>query len=456
MLKRLLSCFTLMLLAGLLTACNERGAIDMTYTFEGTHASDAGYAEGVITVTPAVDSAKEGYYLLYFANGKGLLAGYDEFASVPITGNAVTYAVKSGTLLPPAATSIAVFESEHAFLDEQPAYTDRIGTVRIPQSKRLRLTDAAYTFGAVADVHMNFEPYDRGPYRKWENALNVFAAEKMDDVIVAGDMTGDESEGTLAAQYTQYLRIINASDYPPDHVYEAIGNHGNTEHGRKQFTEFTGGKDEVHPFEGSPWFSLLRMETARDNLFLFMAQELNQPWESPDYDNFSKEQIDWLESMLIQYADTDTNIFIILHSPFLNYGAGDRHPGGYTGMITFNAAYTQTMRLKQLLETHKSVIVLSGHSHLSLYDNENYSDENGTSCRMIHIGSCSMPNSYCNGDTFERDTDGRHEVTPDYGSEAYTVAVYDEYIIFTGRNLSTGTVIPSACHILPIIAEDTL
>ncbi len=453
---RLLSLCVILILAVFLTACNEeQGVINMTYTFEGAHAEQAGYAEGTITITPTEDSTmSEGYYLLYFADNKGLLAGYDEFASVPITGEAVTYTVKNGTLLPPAATKLAVFESTERFLDEQPDYATRAGVIAIPKEKRLKLDDPAYTFGAISDVHMNFEFHNRGAYQKWESALNFFAAEGMDDVIVAGDMTGDEFEGTLDAQYKTYIDIIDRSDYPLEHVLECIGNHGNTERGREQFVQYTAGEAQVHPFEGSPWYYVLREGKTRDNLFIFLAQELKAPGDSAAYDNFSKEQIDWLESVLEEYGNTDTNIFLVEHSPFLNYGPGDRHPGKYTTMVTFKRYYFQTIRLQKLIEKYKNIVMLSGHTHLSLYDGENYSNEDGASCRMIHLGSGSQPCAYGTGDALVRNTDGRHEVTPTYGSEAYTVAVYEDSIIFTGRNLSTGTIIPSACFILPVTVEE--
>lgn len=451
----LLIALFLLLFMAFLTACTEQGVIDMTYTFEGVHAEAAGYAEGTITLTPTEDSTmSEGYYLLYFADNKGLLAGYDEFASVPITGETVTYTVKSGTLLPPAATKLVVFESKERFLDEQPDYATRAGVIAIPKEKRVKLGDPTYTFGAISDVHMNYEAHNRGAYQKWEAALNFFAAEGMDDVIVAGDMTGDEFEGTLDAQYKQYLDIIEQSDYPLENIFECIGNHGNTEIGRKQFVEYTSGEGEVHLFEGSPWFYVLREGEIRDNLFIFMAQELKAPGDSANYDNFSKEQIDWVKSVLEEYSNTDTNIFLVEHSPFLNYGPGDRHPGKYTGMVTFKRYYFQSIRLQKLIEKYQNVILMSGHTHLSLYDGENYSDEDGTSCRMIHLGSGCQPCAYGTGEELVRSSDGRHEVTPDYGSEAYTVAVYEDCIVYTGRNLSTGTIIPSACFILPITVED--
>jgi len=95
----------------------------VTYAFSGNDAAKAGFGEGTITVTPASGASASGYYLIYFADDNGLLGGYDELASIPMTGGAVTYTVKEGTLLPPSATKIAVFESSSAFLDTPPSYS---------------------------------------------------------------------------------------------------------------------------------------------------------------------------------------------------------------------------------------------------------------------------------------------------------------------------------------------
>lgn len=424
--------------------------LEVIYTFTGEESALAGFAQGEITITPTVSQTTSGYYLIYFADKNGPLAGYDELASVPITGETVTCTVKDGVLLPYAATRLAVFESESRFLDEPPAKADAAAIIKLPEEKRLRLTDAALSFGAISDVHMNYEPYSRGAYAKWEAALNFFAAEQMEYVFVTGDMTGDESEKPLAEQYATYLNIARQSDFDENKIYECIGNHGNTPIGREQFVQYTAGAEEDHPFEGSAWYSLLLEGEGRDNLFIVMAQELDAPGQSATRDNFSEEQIDWVESLLEQYADTDTNIFVIEHAPFYDYGAGDRDNGQYTSTIQRKPYFPQTMRFQKLLAKYKDVVMLSGHTHLSLYDNENYSDVNGEFCRTVHLGSGCQPCSYGTGDTLERSTDGRYAVTTTYGSEAYTVQVYEDYIVFTGYNLSTMKVIPHACFILPV------
>lgn len=427
--------------------------VDLTYTFSGDEKDKAGFAQGTLTVTPVSGAKQEGYYLVYFADENGLLEEYDEVACIGITGETVSYDIKDGTFLPPEVTKLAVFESESRFLEDHPNITGAADVLNLDYTKRLELGAVQYTFGAISDVHMNFETLGFGSLGKWENALDFFAAHKAECLIVTGDMTGDTE---LDKEYGEYISRINDSDIPLENVYESIGNHGNTAEAVKLFVKYTSGSDEVRPFEGAPYYYVLKeSETGRDNLFIFMAQELEGPSDSALYDNFSKQQIDWLEDTLNKFENTDTNIFLIQHSPFLNWSPGDRIGGDYTRMVTFKESFTQTMRLKALLEKHKGVILMSGHTHLTFYENENYSDQCGTFCRMVHVSSGTQTSSYNHGDTLISSTDGRKNNSVSYGSEGYIVKVYGDYIVYTGYNISTGRIVPSACIILPTVPYES-
>ena len=207
----------------------ETPVLTVTYTFEGDRAEEAGYAQGKIMITPNEGAKSEGYYLLYYADDTDVLKGYDELASLNITGKTRSYTVKSGILLPEGATRIAVFESETRFLDEAPSISGAAGVAEIPASKRFTPLTPEFSFAAVSDVHMNYEAHARGAYQKWANALKFFAETGMEYIIVTGDMTGDQSGSeNLVADYETYLRIIGESDFPAEKIYESIGNHGNT------------------------------------------------------------------------------------------------------------------------------------------------------------------------------------------------------------------------------------
>ena len=442
------------LTAGSMFTTLAESATTVTYTFSGDTADRRGFAYGKIVVTPGEGSATEGHYLVYYTDENGVLEGYDELATTPITGRKVNISVPDGLMIPMGATGIALFESDKRFLDEPPAIDTAVAVCEIPESKRLKsLGDLQVSFGALSDSHMNYQPYDRGAFEKLAFALEFFAEKQMDYLVITGDATGDRGENPdLDAQYEKHLEILNASSFPADKVYEGIGNHGNTPKDAPLLDHYLGGEDEDHPFEGSPYFSLFKegKEGQRDLLFIFTAYELKAPSDSAKYETFSVEQMDWIESLLTQYGETETNIFMIIHAPFLNFGAGDRKNGGYGACIPFKAEYPQTMRLKGLLETYKDVVVMSGHTHVTMYDGVNYSDEKGSFARTVHIGSTCQPCGYGGTDTYTRSTDGRYTVTPQYGSEGYTVEIYERYIVFTGYNFSTGKKIPAACLLLPV------
>lgn len=428
-------------------------AVSVNYEFLGARAEWPGFAGGKIVVTPAENTPAEGHYLVYYTDDKGVLAGYDELATTPVTGNKVTIPVEDGLMIPMGATGIAVFHSETRFMDEAPAIGEAIAVCSIPESKRLKsLGELQVSFGALSDTHMNYQPYDRGAFEKLAYSLDFLSDAGMDYLVITGDATGDRGENPdLEAQYEKHLEILQNSKFDESKVYEGIGNHGNTPKDAPLLDQYLGGEDEEHPFEGSPYFSLFKegKEGQRDLLFIFTAYELKAPGDSAKYETFSVQQMDWIESLLTEYGETETNIFMIIHAPFLNYGAGDRKNGGYGACIPFKEEYPQTMRLKGLLETYKNVVVMSGHTHVSLYDRVNYSDEGGEFARTVHIGSNCQPCGYGGSDTYARSTDGRYPVTVEYGSEGYTVEVYERYIVFTGYNFSTGKKIPAACLLMP-------
>lgn len=427
---------------------NENRKLITTYQFKGDEKDKPGFAQGTITITPNENYRKEGYYLAYFADDDKLLLNYDEIFSLKITGESVSYDIKDGLYIPYEAKKIAIFESKVRYLKEQPDIEEASDIIDI-EKESLELGKLQLKLGVTSDVHMNYDSLGFGSYSKWQNTINFFEDNKTDYVIITGDMTG---ETNLDYDYNFYIETIKNSSIPVDNVYECIGNHGNSSSLISYFTKYTSGNDEVRPFENSPYYYVFKEgkeEGYKDNLFIFMAQEIQGPSDTPLYDNFSKQQIDWLENTLITFNNENTNIFLIEHSPFLNWGPGDRHNGDYTRLITFKESYTQTMRLKKLLETYKDVIMMSGHTHLTYYENENYSDEYDSFCRMIHVSSGTQTSSYNHSTTLISDTDGRENNTPFYGSEGYIVEIYNDYIIYKGYNISTNKIIPAACIILP-------
>ncbi|MBQ8235304.1 MAG: metallophosphoesterase, partial [Clostridia bacterium] len=422
------------------------GELTMGYEPDAATASLPGYCAGTITITPGSDSRKTGWYALYLASDNEVLSGYEPVAQEQITGKKVTITLPYGMYLPEKATSLVLFEG--AAKTPSDRSLEKASAIVKLEKEALRLKDAQFTFASVSDVHLNYDDHGYGASAKWTAALDFFKSKKMEMVVISGDLT--ESGGKT--DYDRYTAAIKASEYPADQIYSAKGNHDvpNT----NLFLTATAQADQIHPFPGSAYFHVLKKgeEHEKDNLFIFMAQELSSTSASASTDNFSSTQLDWLEDLLIRYAGTNTNIFIIEHALMRNFGPGDRINGAYGEPIVLDERFDGNMRFKALLTEYKEVIMMSGHTHLSFYELLNYSDEQGTAARMIHNSSVSQPRSYTSSGSISYNSEGRTNARS--GSEGYLVYVYEDYILYVGYNLTTKRIIPRACYLLDSYSEE--
>lgn len=443
--KRLLSLLcTLLLLVQIFPALPlfAAEAPVITYTFANARPGDG---EGTLTFTPG--SSTTGYYNLYYADENGILPDYEPVVTTAIKSSPVSVKLPQAMLLPPEATALVLFTGT----TKAPASTameNAAAVYELPAEKKVTLGDVTFSFASVSDAHLNYDDSGYGASAKWTAALNFFAEKEMEAVILSGDMTS--SGGTT--DYTRYQNAIAASNYPASQIYEAQGNHDSQQVAR--FLSVTSGGDEVHPFAGSAWFYKMFPgdEGEKDNLFIFMAQELGATNVTPTSDNFSAKQLDWVEGLLEEYAGTNTNIFLVEHAVIHNFGPGDRYDGVYVEPMKFDDKFPGNMRLKALLTEYKEVIMMTGHTHLSLYENCNFGDEQGTAARMIHNSSTSQPRSYTSSGSISYDSEGRTTATA--GSEGYLAYVYGDYVTYLGHNLTTRKIIPQACFLLSSYSEN--
>ncbi len=408
------------------------------WAFDGEGAARAGYGEGTITLQ---GGAQSGNYILYWANDTAVLEDYEKIAALPTSGGRASYQTPQGMAIPSDATKLVAFWSN----TEAAASTrlsDAAGCFDLPAHKRFS-GNAEFSFASVSDVHLNYT--NLGASAKLTAALTFFSDLGLEYVMVSGDITNAGG----AADYAAYVDAIEASPFPMDRIYEARGNHDALD--ITNFLTYTSGAGEVRPYANSPYFHLLLEGDAgeKDNLFIFMTQELTSTSASSNEDNFSDAQLDWVEGLLAQYAGEQTNIFILQHAFFKNWGPGDRTDGAYPQPMLLSSSFTGNLRYKALLEKYKECIVMSGHSHLSLREGQNFSTENGTAARMIHNGSTSQPRVYLSDGTLSYAA-----ATAQEGSEGYAVYVYADDIVYQGIDLSTGQKIPAACYIFPSYTED--
>ena len=441
--KRLLCVIiaAILMISGSLIMVNAQEA-KMEYVFSGADSASAGYAEGTVTLT-----APDGDYLLYWADEAGALDGWYPIADVTVAGGSGAYAFGERVAIPVGATRlIAVAAAGGA----------EAASCSVPAYKRLAYTesDRLYRCEVLSDIHIDCQDGGANVYytdasARFARALDVAAERQADFVITAGDQVTNASGATL--EWLEYQRVLAASDYDGP-VYEAIGNHEmryaaysdcDPDCGVEEYIIATGlGGTAAAMADRRPYYALT--EPVSGDHFIFMALEATYtPAES---DEFSDEQIAWLEDLLRRYSGDGHRIFLIQHALIYGYGAGDdsRDPA-YGGSMTATAEYPNNLRFKQLIEQYRDVIWLSGHTHVDLRDGVNFSDEGGFSCLMFHVPSVAATTRLSYDEDGSRTLD---RTFYDDATQGYIMDAYSEAVLLCGVNFSDDQSYPAYTYIV--------
>ncbi|MBQ7999675.1 MAG: starch-binding protein [Ruminococcus sp.] len=440
------------MVTGVVSVSAAEASISYTYA-----QSDAGYAEGTITLTPS--SGYYGTYYLFWADDTDALKGYKPIDVLNISSGSGTVKMPAQTVIPPDATKIVAFLSKTDISGNTTILrvSDAEAVYNIPESRRLGFNtdDALYTFGAISDPQLANDSYGSGSYPNDEdhltNTFNVLGGRDVDFIVSSGDTVNDQNGNqTYAAEYKRYLQILADSQFSKP-IYEALGNHdvgtvwnktGGYYNNNEPFIKATGLDSTAETIlAGKPYFEVTEPTTG--DHFIFMA--LEGGFYTNKGTQFSTAQLDWLEGLLKKYSTDGKNIFIIEHANIAGWGSGDKLTAPYYYDLALNPDSPDVARFISLMETYKECVIITGHTHLELSAQYNYSDNNGTSAVMMH-------NSAVGG--VRRLVNGAIDRTPVAGlSEGYLVEVYEDCIIFNGMNTSSDRIMPLCSYIIPFDTE---
>ncbi|MCH5299420.1 MAG: starch-binding protein [Ruminococcus sp.] len=414
-------------------AANAAATAQITYSFSGTNAQTAGYAEGTITL-----SAPAGTYWLYWADNTRALEGYSEIAKLTVSSSTVSHKMYAQTAIPADATKLIAISSSSeptARTVQNASAVYDIPSAKLPVHKS---SEKNYSFASYSDIHIDglYSTYKYADDH-WREALQTAADRKVDFIVESGDYTNNnnESAGIQAKEWKIYQKILAESDYC-NPIYEAIGNHElwqGVSEGTSSFINATG----LEGSNNTASKAYFEKDIMGDH-FIFMA--LEGGFYPDRVEEFSTEQLNWLEGLLKKYSGDGHNIYIVEHSLFYRYGAGDTVTGAPYYDIPLSDNQASTVRFKSLLEKYKDTIFISGHTHIAFSEQYNYSDNNRTSAQMIHNSSVGGTRHIINGKlnyTYYADQ-----------TEGYIVDVYDNAIIFNGTNLYYNEYDPNCCYIV--------
>lgn len=426
----------------LLAGCGkDNGAIE--YEFLGENEDAAGYAQGCITFS----GKKPGIYGLYWSDDTGALADYYEITQIEITDEIKVGSItlEENTAIVPGATKVIAVSEEY----EEKTVKNAAALYEIPKEKQSKYQneDALYTFNSYSDIHIDEEKWGEVPAywwmyseQHWADALDYATKMNVDFIISSGDQITNAKQKNTAKEWKAYEYILAASDYV-NPIYESSGNHevrqaGMVEEGLYDFIIATGLDSKSKTIkEEKPYYAITEEKTG--DLFIFMA--LEGGYKPAKNDEFSDEQLDWVEGLLKENYGTKINIYLIQHANISGYGPGDdAEEPYYEGSM--NPELPSAQRFINILNTYKDIIWISGHTHETYALGYNYTNNQGTSCHMIHNSSVGNPTHIEDG---ELDYTFHAEL-----SQGYYVQVFEDAIIFNGANLCDEKIYPLYTYVI--------
>lgn len=424
----------------------------MTYSFTGSDADKAGYAEGTVSL-----SGKNGNkYTFFWADSNSALAGYKEIATVTAASGKANYTFSSNVSIPKDARYIIAIENMTSSSSKN--VSNAYASYKLPDNKIIG-NDLSYSFAAFSDIHID-EPGANYPYDEdhLKMAFDVADKRKVDFVITSGDHInnagwdngGNRYNMFWMNEYNTYEKILAESTYSGP-VYEAIGNHelwnGDTESGPKkdqaghtQYNYFirTTGLDSNLSTIGQKKAYYEITEPKTGDHFIFLA--LEGGFYTDRVNEFTDTQLEWLSGKLNAYKNDGKNVYIIEHANFYRWGAGDLLDTPLYD-IPLKDSMSSTVKLKSILCNYKNAVVITGHTHFQFSDVPDLNNNNNSSAYIMHNSSVGGVRKIVNKQRVN--AHDKRELC-----QGYLVNVYGNARVFNGTDLYTNEIIPAYSYIV--------
>lgn len=304
---------------------------------------------------------------------------------------------------PANADKVGIYDSEG----------NRVGGVAIPSDCKLNtseLGEKLYSFGCISDIHLS-QPTGTEDYRV---ALLYFAQnENVDFTCICGDLTQD---GTAEQLHT--YRTFTTNYASGKTVYAMPGNH----EGRNSDIESI-----ISEYTGNPVY--YDFEKGND-VFIMFGCKSNEMGTL-----FTEESLRWLYAKL--EVSRNKRVFLFQH-----VRPNDACGNAFGIYAEDKWGGQEQVLFEGLIRHYKNVILLHGHSHLKFYlqygsSTANYDKAFGV--HSIHIPSLVAPR--------DGDASGASSLQNIYAeSEGYVVDVYQNHVVFRGRDFVDQLILPMAMY----------
>ncbi len=378
-----------------------------------------GRADGTLTITRG-ETAPESF-VIRWANADGPLAGYTEVATVACAGVETVYTMTPNTLVPAGADRLLVYSKSGDTLSDKPA------AAKLPDGAgEYDLGRLLGELQVMSDIHIN--PSDTHIHNK-HFAAALADIQKLSPNSMGIFVNGDVADHGQNSEYEALNRLIEAAGEGVPPVYCAIGNHdlGGGQSAEAQIDQFlkgTGNDSETVYFE----------REVGGYRFIFLGGETVSLHAS-----LSRTQLDWLSERLDQSEKDGKPVFLFLHQGVMDMVAGTFEYQGWHGV-------EQAGQLKKILKDHPEVIMFAGHSHWTLESKQSIKPADDQFPTVLNTSSC----AYLWDDEANKTNQGIE------GSQGYYIYIYENSIVFRGRDFANGLWTSSAQFVLPwTLGDDT-
>lgn len=383
--------------------------LTLNYTFNN---QTAGNGYGTISLLASSDDTA-GTYTIQYADNNGALSNYDNICTLTVTNGVqadYTHFIKE-QMIPKYATKIIAVKDNQTKAE-----------FVIPEAKRFTSGNYGqhlYSFGAISDLHVALNTWNTD----FQEALTYFNDKEN---IVFTCITGDITNGGKEDYFQRYKNKKDAYS-PNTPVYATNGNHewDNTSFNDTLWDTYMDNKRTCLFTQGNDVFIMLGTEKKGSAKILPSAEK------------------QWVELQLEKYSNC--RVFIFCH-----YFIDGTDNGNYTGWdkdSVFSTSNANGQWLLGLLQQYKNAFYVSGHSHFKfilqeLNSKANVCNEyNGNEIGYLwHLASITAPKDVIDGSATSNLT---------AESEGVVVDVYENCILYRGRNFVDKKFLPIAQYIIP-------
>lgn len=383
-----------------------------------------GFANGVVTVKKDENNEDATDCVMYWADADGTpLDGYTPLAKFKLKGEVTNHEMYDHTIIPEGAKKLIAYAANGNTLSEAAVSVD------LPEGCNYELGDDYIAeFQMISDVHVTTDSGATGEVK----LANQHFSQMLEDVklnspdsmgiFINGDIANTGKEAEFKKVYDLYNRAKYAGNGTLPDIHLAIGNHdwiaGNPNDQFQKYAQLLNSSLENQPEK------VYCDEVVNGYNFIYLGGEAKG-----DRAVLSDEQLQWFDTRMAEITaeDPEKPVFVMLHQPLYNTVAGTLPGQGWDGV-------TRETALKKVLKKYGQIVIFGGHSHWELDSVSNlYAGDEDMAIALNTASVGYLWSSY--------NIDGGEFAD---GSNGYYVRIYDDKLVFIGRDFENSRNVASA------------